>query len=67
MEAIETVYVTSAKVPKIEKCPDGSILFTGSQSAYRYLCRVIGSVIIPPHESIVRNLPNAGFIYLALK
>jgi len=51
IEAIVAVIVIPAITPKIEKYPDGSILFTGSQSTYRYLCSVIGSVILPPHES----------------
>jgi hypothetical protein len=40
--------------------PRGSILFTGSPPAYRYLCKDAGSLALPSFGSRPRNLPVWG-------
>ena len=40
--------------------PEGSMTLMGLTLAYRYLCSVIGSNMVPGKASIVRNRPKAG-------
>ena len=58
---ISTIALESALLPL------GSIYITGLAFAYKYLCKLTGSLIFPAYESIEINVPVPGFIYLALR